>query len=678
MRPIAVGETLRRLVAKCLCSHVKSEAREWLSPLQVGVAVPLGAEAAVHSSRHWVHAHRNNPDKVFLKLDFVNAFNTVDRATVLREVRLRLPAVAPWAEWCYSHHTKLLFQGEALTSEAGVQQGDPLGPLLFALALQPSLCAAGRSQLDLCFAYLDDVCLAGDYTAVSAALGRLVNAARQVGLHLNVGKCELTTLGGPNTNLDSSLFPPGLRINHSGEFVLLGSALGSPSFCHQHTKQRAMQTEPLLQALGQLPDSQTALMLLRHCASWSKLVYSSRVTPPPFHQDALKSYDLAVLQCLESCCTGALTPGACLQATLSTKSGGLGLRSIFRHSGAAYTASVLATSLICSLLLPTYNPSMDAIIANLNESLLAADHVALPPPHSLRQRDWSRAVDRSTAAQLASAFSGPGHEAFRAHLQLLQEPGAGAWLQALPSAALGLHVDSVLFRVMVRLRLRLPLHSEDVPCRFCDGVCDTYGDHSRACPCGGDRTKRHNRLRTIVATWASAAGLHPELEKPGLLPPRLEHGGASEDGVRQGPGRRPADVYVPHWGLHGAAAFDLAVTSGLRVGAVAGSAQDGSRSAADYEARKRSHHNTEATCTAEGLQFVPLVAEACAGGWAPAATSTWKLLARAVAGRTGESVSVLTERLQQTLALTLQRENARAVLRRAGDAISPTVSLESP
>ena len=82
------------------------------------------------------------------------------------------------------------------------------------------------------------------------------------------------------------------------------------------------------------------------------------------------------------------------EATLSTKSGGLGLRSIFRHSGAAYTASVLATSPICSLLLPTYNPSMDAIVANLNEPLLAADHVALPPPHSLRQQDLSRAVDR--------------------------------------------------------------------------------------------------------------------------------------------------------------------------------------------------------------------------------------------------------------------------------------------
>ena len=73
---------------------------------------------------------------------------------------------------------------------------------------------------------------------------------------------------------------------------------------------------------------------------------------------------------------------------------------------------------------------------------------------------------------------------------------------------------------MVRLRLCLPLHAEDVACRFCDGVCDTFGDHARVCPCGGDRTKRHNRLRTVVATWAQAAGLHPELEKPGLLPPR--------------------------------------------------------------------------------------------------------------------------------------------------------------
>ena len=80
---------------------------------------------------------------------------------------------------------------------------------------------------------------------------------------------------------------------------------------------------------------------------------------------------------------------------------------------------------------------------------------------------------------------------------------------------------------------------------------------------------------------------------------------------------------------------------------------------------KRAHQNIDATCQAEGRQFVPLVAEACGGGWGPAAAAlTWKRLAQAVAGHTGEAVSVLFERLQQTLALTLQRENARAPLRR--------------
>jgi hypothetical protein len=32
----------------------------------------------------------------------------VDRAALLRETRLRLPGLSPWAEWCYGHHSRLL------------------------------------------------------------------------------------------------------------------------------------------------------------------------------------------------------------------------------------------------------------------------------------------------------------------------------------------------------------------------------------------------------------------------------------------------------------------------------------------------------------------------------------------------------------------------------------------
>ena len=55
----------------------------------------------------------------------------------MREVRHHFPGIAPWVEWCYLSPTHLFFNdGELLASQTGVQQGDPLGPLLFSLALR--------------------------------------------------------------------------------------------------------------------------------------------------------------------------------------------------------------------------------------------------------------------------------------------------------------------------------------------------------------------------------------------------------------------------------------------------------------------------------------------------------------------------------------------------------------
>ena len=162
VRPIAVGETLRRLVAKLLCRSVRQEARDYLFPLQLGVGVQSGAEAAVHAARQWADRNDVVGDRVLVKVDFSNAFNSVCRKAVLQAVRERLPALVPWVAWTYGAGSRLRFGGDTVWSTRGVQQGDALGPLLFALALQPALAAASAAApLDLCFAYLDDVVLAG-------------------------------------------------------------------------------------------------------------------------------------------------------------------------------------------------------------------------------------------------------------------------------------------------------------------------------------------------------------------------------------------------------------------------------------------------------------------------------------------------------------------------------------
>ena len=180
--------------------------------------------------------------------------------------------------------------------------------------------------------------------------------------------------------------------------------------------------------------------------------------------------------------------------------------------------------------------------------------------------------------------------------------------------------------------------------------------------------KRHNRLRTVVAARAASAGLSPEVEKLGLLPPRPDELGACETGSCQPSGRRPADVYLPAWGIRGPAAFDLAVTSGLKSGSVALSALHAGKVAAGYEDRKRSFQDTETLCRGQGLQFVPLVAEGIGGGWGPTAVKTWRELGGLYATRLGLTASEGTEQLLQALSVTLQRENARAVLRRLPEA----------
>ena len=51
VRPIAVSEILRRLIAKCLVKEAKSEAIELFDSIQLWVGVSGGAEAIIHSTK---------------------------------------------------------------------------------------------------------------------------------------------------------------------------------------------------------------------------------------------------------------------------------------------------------------------------------------------------------------------------------------------------------------------------------------------------------------------------------------------------------------------------------------------------------------------------------------------------------------------------------------------------
>ena len=124
VRPIACGETLRRLASKCVCSLVKTKALQLFHKQQYVVAYPGGLEFIVHSVREAVTRNSNSDNFVVLKVDCENAFNLVSRTVILEEVRKHLPYIFPWVYWCYSNESVLFHPLGKIRSRSGVQQGD--------------------------------------------------------------------------------------------------------------------------------------------------------------------------------------------------------------------------------------------------------------------------------------------------------------------------------------------------------------------------------------------------------------------------------------------------------------------------------------------------------------------------------------------------------------------------
>ena len=77
VRPIAIGETVRRIACKCMLKRAVLSLSSLLSPHQLGCGVRAGIDAAIHSMRHKI-ACASDSD-ILLKLDFQNAFNTIRR-----------------------------------------------------------------------------------------------------------------------------------------------------------------------------------------------------------------------------------------------------------------------------------------------------------------------------------------------------------------------------------------------------------------------------------------------------------------------------------------------------------------------------------------------------------------------------------------------------------------------
>ena len=103
----------------------------------------------------------------------------------------RIPALYHLILACYNFPSTLIFAPYTIASSQGSQQGDPLGGALYTLGGQKFTYSC-TSPFKI--AYTDDTTLGGPVENLISDYNPSLRLEPELGLHLNVAKCELITL----------------------------------------------------------------------------------------------------------------------------------------------------------------------------------------------------------------------------------------------------------------------------------------------------------------------------------------------------------------------------------------------------------------------------------------------------------------------------------------------------
>ncbi len=135
VRPVGIGETLRRIIGKSVMTVLQKDIMHAAGVTQVCAGHPAGCEAAIHALRNVFTALDT---EAVLLVDADNAFNRLNRAVALQNVRHTCPPLATIAINFYRTSSHLFVTGGMeLSSEEGTTQGCPLSMALYAVSIIP-------------------------------------------------------------------------------------------------------------------------------------------------------------------------------------------------------------------------------------------------------------------------------------------------------------------------------------------------------------------------------------------------------------------------------------------------------------------------------------------------------------------------------------------------------------
>lgn len=651
IRPIVVPEVWRRLVSKVAAAQVAADANAYLSPLQNGVAVKGGVEAIVHSVNRLVNLYGSDSTKCLLKVDFTNAFNLVNRQVFIEQVRQHFPSLAQWVEFCYKADSRMLLGNSEFLCKGGVHQGDPLGPLLFSLALHKLILEVEREvpQLLLNSWYLDDGTLIGSIPDVQKAWAIIRQKAGQFGLQVNASKSEVWWPS-RDQNLHNA-FPdiPGSGLGNGTE--ILGSAIGDNAYVGDFVNKKVQKVGSILSQLKLLEHHQSRYLLLKSCMSFAKMNYILRTTPGKNIQDSLEKFDDLILESVEDLIGGCITDKVSAERVgLPCKFGGLGILKTQELSDAAFLGSFCQTSDLhlrmirnCDSVI-RYPQLIQQTLERVNNvtPTTNANPIQFGEIEVKGQQTLMNRILSSKADKLLNNISNPRDKAL---VQATTMDYSSAMLHLLPFGAQRFGNDE--WDVLLKHRLNLPIYGTGRRCQInqCKGWLDVKGDHAVSCGANGDTIRRHNKVRDALARIGRKAKLDVVVE----------------ESLNDYSNRRPGDVTFKDFSHGVDMVVDVRISNSL-INPEQAALKPGVN-ALKAELEKINKYRDDFAGREETISFRPFVMETL-GGYGTKTEAVIKKLARNIAGMDRITTREAEQRLRNELTVVMMKSTANMILRR--------------
>lgn len=635
VRPIAVGSTLRRLVSKLCCRELHTKLTDKFQPRQLGFGVRGGCEAAVHAARTFLDSKFYD---VFVKIDVKNAFNSVDRSALLTEIYKEIPEISLYMYQCYGTQSKLMFGDSEINSCVGCQQGDPLGPAIFSLAIQPFITNL-KSKFNMW--YLDDGSLGGDASSVFQDLESIIHSFSQIGLTLNFNKCEIFIPDSIPATARSDIIAkfnsltPNITELTKESLTLLGAPIfedAIPSLVKSKLEHFTLTSRRLFEIKPHM-----AMFIVRLCLFTPKFIYLLRCCPFWKFPSVTSSIDSTLRNTVAKILNLQFDDRTWTQATLPIIFGGLGIRTTSSLALPAFLSSAHSTLALISGILNSPSPT-DADVTGLSEARLvwSSKYPGESVPRELGcQSNWDLPGVKATHTGLLEQCPDVTD---RARLLAVSVKESGHWLHALPSHNLGTILDPSSLRIAVCLRLGAKV-CEPHRC-ICGQTVDRLGRHGLACAKSAGRFYRHGTINDIIRRALATAS----------IPSTLEPSGMSRDD-----GKRPDGVTLVPWSLGRALVWDATCVDTLAPSYVQGTATVAGAAAARAQGLK---HRNYSFITAD-YEFAALAVETL-GPWSADTKNFVRALSTRLVHASGDPRAGAY--LAQRLSIAIQRGNGASVL----------------